>query len=674
MKRLDVGFFLLIFYAFPLSAIAQESGNAWDIHLDSITIKGHRYSSPLKTKADGSLIWNMQQMGDLPKTLSNADPMHYAQMLPAIQTNNEYRSGINIEGCDNQHSLISIGGVPVYNVNHLLGFFSTFNASHYPSMSVTKSAHSAEFSNRLGGQLDMSLPIEVADSASGEFSLGLISSQGTIRLPMTDRTSLVVSLRCSFMNLVYSQWLKADGQQVKYSFYDANATLTHRLNRHHTILLDFYSGNDNGGFEEEHYLANMKAKWGNTMGSLYWIYDSRQELKAATTLYYTSYHNRFSLAMQDMQVALPSGIADIGIKSNIKWSRFKAGMEAVCHDVQPQSYEHNGDFNISDGKVDNVHALETSLFVDYSQPIMQSVSLSAGIRGNLFNQSDYTHTSLNPSFHLLYDNQAMQFNMAYAYRHQYMFQMGFSDMGLPTEFWTSATRKHKPQYAHEFFIGGNSLVWEHRFKISVDLFYKKLYNQLEYYGSLLDYVNMTYDIDRSVFHGNGENYGFALMVNKCSGHLTGWISYTNTHARRCFDEIGQQKYYPANHERIHELNAVATYTFNRHWSFGGTLVYASGTPFTPVQSLYLLNNNIVMDYGEHNAARLGSYARMDVSANYKWASNSMEHGINVSLYNVTSRENELFYKLKTRHDGTFAYRPVTFILRILPSISYFCKF
>ena len=662
-----------MFYAFPFPAIAQENGNVWDIHLDSITIKGHRYSSPLKTKADGSQVWNMQQMDDLPKILGNADPIHYAQMLPAVQTNNEYRSGINIEGCDNQHSLVSIGGVPIYNVNHLLGFFSTFNAPHFPSMSVTKGARSAEFPSRLGGQLDMSLPAEVADSASGEFSLGLISSQGTLRLPVTDRTSLAVSLRCSFMNLVYSQWMKADEQQVKYSFYDANATLTHQFDRYHTLLLDFYSGHDRGGLDEEHYLANMKARWGNTMGAVHWLYDSRQELKATTTLYYTAYRNRFSLAMQDLQVSLPSGITDVGAKSHIKWNRFKAGIETVYHDIRPQSYEHHGDFNISDGQTDRIHAFEASVFADYLQPVVQHVSLSAGVRGNLFSRNDYTHTSLNPSLHLQYDHQTTQLSIAYAYRHQYLFQMGFSDMGLPTEFWTSATRNYKPQHAHEFSIGGNTLAWGHRFRISVDLFYKKLYNQLEYHGSLLDYVNMVYDVEQSVFHGNGENYGFTVMLNKCSGHLTGWVAYTNTHARRHFEETGLQGYYPANHERIHELNAVATYTCNRHWSFGSTMVYASGTPFTPVQSLYLLNNNIIMDYGEHNAARLGAYARIDVSANYKWTSKQMEHGINVSLYNVTSRENELFYKLKTRANGTFAYRPVSFVLRILPSISYFCK-
>ena len=76
-------------------------------------------------------------MGDLPQVLGSADPVRYAQMLPGVQTNGECRSGIHIQGCDNGHNFISIGGVPIYNVNHLLGIFSTFNALHYPSMSLS---------------------------------------------------------------------------------------------------------------------------------------------------------------------------------------------------------------------------------------------------------------------------------------------------------------------------------------------------------------------------------------------------------------------------------------------------------------------------------------------------------------------------------------------------------
>lgn len=667
-------YYILIFIFCALSSFAhaQDDESAWSFSLDSITVKGYRYRSPVKTHADGVMQWDMSNMSLLPQILGNADPMHYSQMLPGIQTNNEYRSGINIEGCDNQHNAISIDGVPIYNVNHLLGFFSTFNSSHFQSLSLAKGLVSAHSPNRLGGQLEMMHQTEIPDTTSGIVSLGLISSQGSIRLPVNPKTMLTVSLRGSYINLLYSKWLEADGQQVNYSFYDANATLVHKPNSSNTFLVDFYHGSDDAGFSEKHYLADMKARWGNTMGAAHWIYE-KKELSLKTSAYITSYRNRFSLEMQNMAFRLPSSITDIGLKSDMAWNRWNLGIDLAWHNIHPQSLEHEGDFNVTDGHTEPMRSLESSLYSNYEYPLSAQMKLVGGLRGSMFKKEGTTYWALDPSIRLLYDNRTTQFAVTYALRHQYLFQTGFSDSGLPTEFWMSVSDDYKPQYAHEVSANSSTYIFNRRYRLSVDLFYRRLFHQLAYKGSVLDYVNAVYDIKSSLMHGNGENYGFSMMLNKCSGRLTGWISYTYTHARRSFDEAARRKSYPASHERPHEINAVATYTASKHWSFGGTLVYASGTPFTAAQSLYLMNDNLIIKYGEYNAARLHPYVRLDLSANYKWGRKA-EHGVNFSLYNVTSRDNELFYYLRTRDDGSFVYRPVTFVLHMLPSLSYYYKF
>ena len=637
-------------------------------------MRGYRYRSPLRNVADGVTLWDMGSMGLLPQILGNADPMHYTQMLPGIQTNSEYRSGINIEGCDNQHNTISIFGTPIYNVNHLLGFFSAFNTGHFSSMSIAKGTVSACSPNRLGGQLDMLPPTAVADTVSGSFSVGLIASQGTVMLPVARNTSLNVSLRGSYVNLLYSQWMKADGQQVEYSFYDANLSLVHRPNDRHALLFHFYSGSDKAIFEEGQYLADMEARWGNTMGAVHWLYDDGQ-MAAHTSAYITAYSNKFSLAMQDMSFRLPSGIADFALRSSLSWKGWETGAEAVWHDIRPQALEHRGGFNMADGDVDPMRALETSLYGNYTYPVAAHTSLSGGLRGSLFVQNGTVYGAIDPSLRVLFDNSLWQLSATYALRHQYLFQTGFSDSGLPTEFWISADKAVRPQYAHEVSLSAGTFLFNHGYRVSADLFYRRLYHQLGYRGSVLDYVNSVYDINSCLMHGNGENYGFSVMLNKCSGPLTGWLHYTYTHARRSFDETGRSGTYPASHERPHELNAVATYTLPSHWSFGGSLVCASGTPFTAAQAVYVLNNNVVVKYGDYNAARFSPYIRLDLSANYRWAVRGRrEQGVNLSLYNVTSRENELFYYLRKRDDGSFAYRPVTFVLRVLPSVSYYCKF
>ena len=69
----------------------------WNLSLDTVVVKGNTFSRTVRNRADGSFVWDMQMMDFLPKIMGNADPMHYAQMLPGIQTNNEMKSGINIQ-------------------------------------------------------------------------------------------------------------------------------------------------------------------------------------------------------------------------------------------------------------------------------------------------------------------------------------------------------------------------------------------------------------------------------------------------------------------------------------------------------------------------------------------------------------------------------------------------
>ena len=111
----------MLCFFFPL--YGQEKKQS--IMLDSVLVHGKQHNASLKTESDKGILWNMRMMNDMPKILGNADPMHYAQMLPGVQTNNEYNGGIHVQGSENEHNELSIAGVPLYNVNHLLGFFST---------------------------------------------------------------------------------------------------------------------------------------------------------------------------------------------------------------------------------------------------------------------------------------------------------------------------------------------------------------------------------------------------------------------------------------------------------------------------------------------------------------------------------------------------------------------
>ena len=101
----------------------------------------------LSSSYEDAVNVDVGKLQNLPKLLGNTDPIRFVRLLPAVQTNSECDSGIHIQGCDNAHNDISLGGIPVYGVNHLLGLFSVFNPSHYGRMTYSESSPS----NRLGG-------------------------------------------------------------------------------------------------------------------------------------------------------------------------------------------------------------------------------------------------------------------------------------------------------------------------------------------------------------------------------------------------------------------------------------------------------------------------------------------------------------------------------------------
>src|SRR5574344_835138 len=252
--------------------------------LDTGLVRGHRVNTPLAGSVAGTLMWDMDFMNSLPKILGNADPLHYAQLLPGIQTCNEYDSGLYIQGCDQSQNYVTISGAPLYNVQHMLGFFSIFNSPHFASMSFTTSRHSASFPNRLGGELDMDLPDSIPIRFNGELSVGVMSSQATLRVPFSSRSALFVSARAAYLNLLYGRWLRMEGTQVKYAFDDYNITYLLRPSEKDIIHLNAYYGGDNVSLIDAGYQADCLLNWGNALFSVDWHHRYRQ-MEVTTTWY-----------------------------------------------------------------------------------------------------------------------------------------------------------------------------------------------------------------------------------------------------------------------------------------------------------------------------------------------------------------------------------------------------
>lgn len=686
MKRVFCIFIYVVFSI--LKGVSAEMPDTLNHYgLQAVEIRGKRLRSQLR-EIEGTSIISMSLMDEMPHILGNADPLHYAQLLPGVQTNSEYDAGLHIQGCDNSHNYVSLGGAPVYNAAHLLGFFSIFNAGHFTEMSLQKSPVSASFPNRLGGKVDMLTPTWLAAEDSllvgavhGELSVGPMSSQGTLRLPVGKRSLLLLSARAAYLNLLYSKWLEVDGDEVKYDFSDYNLSYITQLDDANVLKFEGYWGYDNMKIGQASHGLQGKLKWNNTMAALHWYSRSKDGLEERKKdwsmeqmVYYSRYANRLNVNEYSFQVGMRSFIFDLGYKGNFSCGRWSVGAEVIRHQLLPQDVGITG--NLANYQTDAQHqqATETSAYLQYCLPLGEKLLMEMGARVSGYHCQKSFYRVM-PHLKFNYDlSQSAKLNLNLGIRNQYLFQTGFSSAGLPTEFWFAADQNHRPQYAYHAALQGEFWFAEKEYRLSVETYYKWLMNQIENNSNMFDILFSSYSFDGSLLHGKGYNYGLNLLLEKRRGKLTGWLSGSLGRAMRKFDGEQYQGWYPAGHERIYELNAVATYRINRRVSLGTTYVLASGTPYTKVNYAYLMSGNLVTEYGPHNGGRVKPYMRLDLSASYDFATKgSIRSGINFSLYNVTMHGNDLFYRIKV-YDNHVRYNGFKFLMPIMPSLNYYCKF
>lgn len=649
---------------------AEAQTDSLYLHLDSTTFTSRKHTSAIRKSTDGSLHVDTDMIQALPKILGNTDPVNFIRNLPGVQTSSEYDSGIHILGCDNSHNDISLGGVPVFGAAHLFGLFSIFNPSHHTEMKFMKNA---EYSNRLGGVLDTELPDTLKKRFSGDIQAGIMSAQGTLGLRTGRKSHLRISARNSYMNLLYKRWLKISDSPIRYGFGDYNLTWMYSSGKDR-IWLDAYFGKDEAAITEHRFSVGLDETWGNALGALHWEHKG-DGCTHSHSLYYSGFRSDGLVSQEESALSLNSYINTAGYKGKVRWRNFISGADMVFYHIQPQHPSFMGIYGGESGPAEIQKGLEASLFTDYQKDLTDSWNIKAGVRGSIFlSPENDVYWGLSPKGTVSYN--AYRYGKAsasYSLNRQYLFQTGLSNIGLPINFWFLAGQHSKPQYSHNFDLSYEAEVFHNALSVSASLYCKLLYNQVEYSGDIMDFFNARYDLDDYLLKGRGWNYGLNIMAHKQTGNLTGWVSYSLGRALRRFDNPGYDRIYPANHERIHELNVVGMYNL-RKWNFSGTFVYASGSPFTAPESFYLSSGQFIILYGEHNAGRMRPYIRLDLSATYTIIKNDRhENGVNVSIYNVLARDNDVVYRLYLK-DGTYSYGPNSFFLRLLPSVSYFHKF
>ena len=352
-------------------------------------------NSPVAGTQMGKRSLSQQDIKTEFSLLSSPDVVKTLQRLSGVQEGIEVASGLYVHGGNNDENLFLIDGTPLYQINHSLGLFSSFNADVVKNVDFYKSGFPARYGGRLSSVVDVRTNDGNWERLHGSYRIGMLDGgfqlDGPIKLKSEKRreengevrgvdfgTSFNIGLRRSWLDLltrpafaIANHYNDEEKITLAYDFYDLNAKLTHIFNRRSQMNLSIYNGQDalstkddwREAWNGEDYsrlsyrdVYKNRFRWGNLNAALNWRYQFSPKLLANFTAVYT--HNRASLLTTDDEQSFDeednindhtyiehnyrSTISDLGYRSEFDYRpsphhHIRFGHDYTFHQFRPQT-------------------------------------------------------------------------------------------------------------------------------------------------------------------------------------------------------------------------------------------------------------------------------------------------------------------------------------------------
>ena len=711
-------------------------GLSTNLQLQEVTVEANRATVGANNPQMSVIELPVQQIKMIPTLMGEADVLKAIQLLPGVQNGQEGSAGLYVRGGGPDENLLLMDGVPLYNVNHMFGFFSVFNPDALKNVTLYKGGFPARYGGRISSVIDVHMKDGDMQNYHGNFSIGLISSKINLEGPIVkDKLSFNLSFRRTYSDALTNLYgligkiadPSIDKFSVGYYFYDLNAKLNWKISDKDRLYLSWYSGDDkiyanvkwDYAYEDmfiDHEKLGMNWKWGNKVGALRWNHIISPRLFMDASASYTQYRHDLGMSQNytyeqfkptaytstdEIAMNFHSGIQDLSARTDFHFTpnprhdiRFGGGYTYHFFRPEVQAMKVVSTLeNISTDTVagsGDVNAHEAMLYVEDNFALSEAVKMNVGLHYSAFAVQGNFYQSLQPRFSMS-ALLAPHFSLkaGYAYMTQYVHLLSNSNLTMPTDLWVPVTACIAPETGHQFSLGGFYEV-PNLFDISLEGYYKLMNNVLEYKDGT-SFFGTSQGWEDKVCLGKGWAYGIELLVQRSFGKTTGWIGYTWAHSMRQFDregmEINSGNPFPAKYDRRHDLSITVQHKFSDRFDLSASWVFSSGNcgtlatqtyPGVPVTYYFQYGGGIVgtpnIGAIERNNYRLPAYHRLDIGMNFRKQKKHGERVWNISIYNVYNRQNP-FIVMRGLDETTGAVQlQQVSIFPIIPSISYGFKF
>jgi hypothetical protein len=666
--------------------------------IEDVFINGKRSENTTSTQL-GQIELEIDQLKTLPAFMGEVDIIKTIQMLPGVQKAGEGGQGFYVRGGGPDQNLVLLDEALVYNASHLFGFFSVFNSDAIKTATLTKGGMPANFGGRTSSVLEISMNEGNSKRFQIKGGIGVVASRLTVEGPINKgKGSFIVSGRRTYIDpiLKYAIPKTSNFYGSNYYFYDLNAKVNYRLGPKDKLFFSSYYGKDKFIFDNKKDDFRVDMPWGNGIAALRWnhLFTSKLFMNTSATL--TDYLFSFGSTQDKFAFKLTSGIRDYGGKVDLTYlpnnrHKVKFGTQYTYHIFTPTSVSAKQDtIEYLPSDIQRLYSHEAALYVNDEWEATEKIKINVGLRYSAyafvgpfkrFKKNDvgqgtevinYKKGEVIQFYHGLEPRisgrfmfkDKSSFKAGYSYNYQYVHLASLSAVSLPTDIWFPSTDLARPQRGWQATMGYFRNFLKDNIETSVEVYYKQMYNLIEYKQGAVPADNISDNPDNLLVFGKGRSFGLELFIKKNFGKLTGWLGYTLSKTERYFPEI-QATWFPAKYDRRHDISVVAGYKLNERWTFGANFMYATGNTMTLPSSWYVNQQQILYEYTGRNTTRMAPYHRFDISATlydrptkkikqadgtYLEIKKRFRHNWNFSIYNVYSRANPFFLYIDTEGD------------------------
>lgn len=657
----------------------------------------------------------MKTIRKMPALLGEVDLIRSIQLLPGVTAVGEGASGFNVRGGDVSQNLVLLDEAPVYNSSHLFGFFSVFNPDAVKDVKLIKGGIPAQYGGRISSILDVRMKEGNAKKREINGGIGSIFSRLTYEQPFAKgKGSFIVAGRRSYIDVLAKPFLNSDLKDSKFYFYDLTAKVNYQLGNKDTFYASGYFGKDVFGG------GDFGFGWGNATATARWNHIFSNKLFMNLTGYYSNYdynlgQNQNKPDAKD-RFDWKSKIISTSIKPDFTFyitpnNQLTFGGQYIYYDTRPGKATFVSEGDMQDISLEPRYADESALYVGNELKFGDRISLQYGVRYSYFRSlgpateyeyadkgkgirkepvfpgTEYKRGDVIKSYGNLEPRAALNIGItsnasikaSYNRTSQYLHLLSNTAASSPLDVWTLSGVNIKPEKADQVAIGWFQNFQDNTYEASVELYYKKLYNQIDYVPASELLLNEYFTGD--LLFGKGRAYGAEFYLKKNKGRLTGWVSYTLSRTERLVESINNDDWFPARFDKPHNITAVAIYELTKRLSLSSNFTIQSGTPATFPTNRYTVGDLVIgNNYGGlRNNSRIPAYHRLDLAATLKSKRKLFKTGEGewvFSVYNVYNRRNPFSVYTRVNEDNPLKAEAVRYsvIGNFIPSITYNFKF